>query len=137
MTVDVASLVRRHMRQTSAFTRAEPTRTAPVNVHPEAGEELVGWYRNPPPWDAIVVLFTTLAIHVCEHERTMRVPLEGIVDFEMPASVAEATGLRIRTRDGFRFVRMAGAYGPDNKCKDVFSLTRLLQVLVRRSGSPA
>ncbi len=68
-------------------------------------------------------------------DETMRIEFDRIVGFEMPASVASATGLRLRTTDGIRFVRMAGSYGPDNKFKDVFSLTRVLHVLTRR-GAP-
>lgn len=94
-----------------------------------------GWYSNPPPWTPVILVFTTRAIVICEDDARIRIPFDDIVAFKMPTSVSEATGLRIRTRDGFCFVRMAGAYGPDNKFKDVFSLTRLLQVLTRRTAS--
>lgn len=131
MALDIGSLVRRYMRQTSAFVPAEPTNTVPVNVGLDVGEEFIGWYTNPPPWTRVILVFTTRAIIICENSLVMRIPFDEIVDFKMPASVAEATGLRIRIRDGFRFVRMAGAYRPENKFKDVFSLTRLLQVITR------
>jgi hypothetical protein len=114
--------------------RREPSLPLPLSLDP--GEVLVGWYRNPPPWEATIVIFTSLAVYVAEDGRLTRTALEAIVDYQTPADKVSATGVRIRTADGFRFIRMAGRYGPDGKFGDVFNFINILHVLVSRTKKP-
>ncbi|XYH92487.1 hypothetical protein ACMHYB_31990 [Sorangium sp. So ce1128] len=106
----------------------------PVPISLAAGEVPVGWYRNPPPWEECVILFTSVAVYAADAGSVTKTSFEEIVDYETPKDKVSVTGVRIRTADGFHFVRMAGRYGPDGKFGDVFNLLMILQVLVRRNN---
>ncbi len=45
-------VVRRHMKGTSGFTLCDEANDAPVNLSLTEGESVIGWYRNPAPWEA-------------------------------------------------------------------------------------
>jgi len=129
----IRSLVRRHMRDTGAFTPAESTMHAPVVVNLDLGEELIGWYRNPPPWEQEFVLFTTDAIICADTMGTVRIPISRIVDYDTPTKEPAPTQLWVRTRDETYRIRIAGSHGPQNRFKDIFSLTMLIQALIALS----
>jgi len=133
----VYSVVRRNMKHVSqgAFSSSsddlEPLKdTLPL----EDGEELVGLYRNPMPWADTRVVFSTKALYTIEGQDVARVPLHEIIGYESPKSKVEVTGVRVLTNDGFRFVRVAGSFGPNGNRKDAFSFIMTLRGLV--SGSP-
>jgi hypothetical protein len=44
------------------------------------------------------------------------------------------TGVRILTKDGFRFARVAGSFGPSGNQKDAYSFIMVLRALVQ--GDP-
>jgi hypothetical protein len=41
----------------------------------------------------------------------------------------DVSAVRVRTPEGFCFLRMAGAHGPEDKFKDVFSLMMVLKAV--------
>lgn len=133
MSLNTTSLIRRHMKRSPTFIACDDLTSLPLPLSLDAGEALVGWYRNPPPWESTIVIFTSLAVYVAESESITRTALEAIVEYETPPDKAGVTGVRIRTADGFRFVRMAGRYGPNGKFGDVFNFIMVLQALVLRS----
>ena len=57
-----------------------------------------------------------------------------IVGYESPKSKTNVTGVRMLTKDGFRFVRIAGYFGPNRNRKDVYSFIMLLRALI--PGTP-
>lgn len=142
MPVLVYSVVRRHMKRTSpgAFTRYEEGAVLPselASLVTSAEERIVGWYRNPAPWQDALILFTSDAMYVVEAGRTYRLAVADIVGYESPKSKADVTGLRVLTRDGFRFVRVAGSFGPNGNQKDAFSFLMVVHALVPRTpGAP-
>ena len=110
MAVLVYSVVKRHMKRSSAFVvagDAEP----PHSISTSPSERLIGWYQNPPPWENYFIFFTSEAIHLVGKACIERVPLEAIVGYESPPSKIGVTGLRLLTTDGVRFVRIAGTTG--------------------------
>lgn len=137
MTGPVYSIVRRNMKHTSdgAFLSSsedlEPVRDLLVL---EEGEGLVGLYRNPTPWADVRVAFSTKALYLIEGRDVVRISLSEIIGYESPKSKVEVTGVRVLTNDGFRFVRVAGSFGPNGNRKDVFSFIMTLRGLI--SGSP-
>ncbi|AUX44002.1 uncharacterized protein SOCE26_054610 [Sorangium cellulosum] len=78
-------------------------------------------------------MFTSMAVCTVDAGRVTKISLDKIVDYETPKDKLNVAGVRIRTADGFHFVRMAGRYGPDGKFGDVFSLLMVLQVLATRN----
>jgi hypothetical protein len=98
----------------------------------DAGEVMVGCYQNPPPWEQSQIIFTDVSLHVLDSEKSMKVRWSDIVDYEPPDPVGRPDGVRLQTRDGIRFVRIAGAYGPDGKFRDAFSLAMVLRSLLGR-----
>ncbi|WP_257457575.1 hypothetical protein [Archangium lipolyticum] len=130
MALMIAALIRRNMKESTAFKVSDGHSAAPLSMELPAGESLVGWYKNPPPWEESLVAFTDKAIYALEKQQIVRIALDDIIDCESPPSKNEAVGVRVRTRDGFRFIRMAGSRGPQGKFKDVFDLLMILKVII-------
>lgn len=130
MSVPMLSLIRRHMKRSAAFSPCENVADLPVPISLERGEALVGWYRNPSPWEDNVVVFSTLAVYDVNAERVLKTRFDEIVEYETPKDKANATGVRLQTADGFRFVRIGGRHGPNGKFADVFDFLMILQVIV-------
>jgi hypothetical protein len=119
------------MKRTSpnAFTVYGCAGELPARLSLAPDESVIGWYRNPSPWEHNLIIFTSAALYLVDDERVERVALEDIVDYETPKSKTDMTGVRVKTRDGFRFVRIAGSFGPNGNQKDAYSLIMILQVL--------
>jgi hypothetical protein len=132
MPVLVYSVVRRHMKRTGRFVVFDTGCPIPTPVHVSMlpGETMVGWYRNPPPWENCWVVFTSEAIYMVDETRVERLALSEIVDYEEPRSKVDATGVRVRTRHGFRFVRIAGCHGPGGQFKDVYNFIMAIRGLI-------
>ncbi len=131
MGVVVYSVVRRYMTHTSpgTFTRFDGSQELPVKISLTPGDAIVGWYRNPPPWERYFVVFTQEAIYVVDDERVERIAVTDIVGYESPKSKTDITGLRVLTRDGFRFVRISGSFGPGGSHKDAFSFFSVIRAI--------
>ena len=125
-----SSVVRRHMKGTSGFAAAAENAALPASVTLDGDEALVGSYRNPAPWEETSLVFTSEAIWIVEGDKTERMALRDIVGYESPGTKSGVTGLRVRTRDGFRFIRIAGAYGPNGKYKDFIGFMMVLRAVV-------
>lgn len=132
MTALVYSVVRRHMKHTSpgSFTRHKEGAALPVDLSASADETVVGWYRNPAPWQDSLIIFTSKALYVGEAGQLERIAVSEVVGYEDPTSKAEVTGVRILTKAGFRFVRIAGSFGPSGNQKDAYSLIMVLRALI-------
>lgn len=130
MALLVAALIRRHLKHSSAFTAHKDGSTEPSLANMKPGESLVGWYHNPAPWENASVAFTDKAIYTIEDRQTVRTAFEDITGYQIPTSKQNVAGIRIQTRDGIRFIRMAGSYGPAGKYKDAFSLIMILRAII-------
>ena len=131
MAVLVYSVVKRHMKRTSpgAFTEYDGSTGMPVELALGPGETIVGWYRNPEPWQGCLIVFTSEAFYVVDHGRTDRIAVADIVGYEDPKSKNDATGVRVLTKDGFRFVRIAGSFGPSGNQKDAYSFIMVVRAV--------
>lgn len=136
MALLIDSVIRRNLKESPYFTTPMPGRRPPAVATWGEGEDLVGWYVNPPPWQEDVLVFTDGAIYASGPSGEVRVGWSQVTDYETPKSKREVSGIRIRNPDGFAFIRIAGTHGPEGKFKDVFALTMILQSLLR-SGSRA
>lgn len=116
---------------TGAFTRAEGdgTARAPLERAVRAGETVVGWYQNPPPWSGSIVVFTNEAIYSSDGKRVARIAIHDIRGYEDPHSKADVTGVRILTTKRSRFVRVAGSFGPNGNRKDAYSFIMVVRAL--------
>ncbi|XYH92479.1 hypothetical protein ACMHYB_31950 [Sorangium sp. So ce1128] len=134
MGVLVYSVVRRHMKHASpgAFTRYEEGAALPVEFTPSPGETIVGWYQNPAPWQDAFIVFTSEALYTVDGGRIGRLAVADIVGYEDPKSKTDVTGVRVLTKDGFRFVRIAGSFGPSGNQKDAYSFIMVLRALIPR-----
>ncbi len=132
MAVLVYSVVRRHMKRTSpgAFTRYEEGAVLPVDVSPGPGETIVGWYRNPAPWQDAFIVFTSEAFYVVDGGRIDRIAVADMIGCEDPKSKSDVTGVRVLTKDGFRFVRIAGSFGPSGNQKDAYSFIMVVRAVL-------
>ncbi|SRR6266542_2852923 len=128
MALVMSSVIRRHLKDAEAYVDARET-PPPIQFDFKA-EEVVGWYRNPPPWEEAYVAFTTSALYIFDGTQQTRVPFDDIMHYEVPESKDESTGVRLRTRDGIAFVRFAGRSGPLGKFSDAFALVGLLRAVV-------
>lgn len=136
MGVPVYSVVRRHMKRTSdrAFTVFDGSEPLPLELSLAPGESVVGWYRNPAPWERNLIVFTSEALYLVDDARIDRVGIKDLVGYESPHSKAEVTGVRLLTTDGFRFVRVAGSFGPNGNQKDAYSFIMVVRALI--PGTP-
>lgn len=112
------SVVRRHMKQTSGFTLSDGSNPPPVTLDLGEGESLIGWYRNPPPWEGSLLVFTSNAIWTVERGVTERVRLADIVGYESPGDERGSDRPASPNTRRFRFMRVAGSFGPFGKYKD-------------------
>ena len=129
MALALNSAIRRHMKRTGRYFEPGASGGAPDIVGLPSDESILGWYRNPEPWERCWILFTDKAIYSSDEGRVERIQLTEILDYEFPKSKIDVTGVRVRTRDGFRFLRASGSFGPEGNQKDAFSLIMVLGVL--------
>ena len=132
MTWITSSVVRRHMKRTSpgAFTPSDHKEQLPVALSLTNDESVIGWYRNPPPWETCLIVFTSEAFYIIDAEHVDRVTWDSLVGYENPESKADVTGIRVLTNDGFRFVRVAGSFGPHGHQKDAYSFLMIVRALI-------
>lgn len=130
------SLVRRYMKYTDNYHDVRSRRTADTSRLPtlEEGEELVGWYQNPEPYEGSVLYFTSTSIISQEPEQTSRVRAEDIVGFDVPDSKTEALGVHLQTKEGQRFIRIAGHHG--RSYSDAFCLIPLVHAMIGPARKP-
>jgi hypothetical protein len=128
----VYSVVRRHMKRTSerAFTTFDGAGALPIELLLEPGETVVGWYQNPSPWERSVIVFTSEALYSVDEGRIDRIAVKDIIGYENPASMRDITGVRVLTKDGFRFVRVAGCFGPNGNQKDAYNFIMVVRGLI-------
>ena len=72
------------------------------------------------------------AFIIVDGGRIERIAVGDIVGYESPESKADVTGVRVRTKDGFRFVRVAGCFGPGGNRKDAYSFLMVVRALIPR-----
>jgi hypothetical protein len=132
MAVLVYSVVRRHMKDTSdgAFTVLDGVGELPAKLSLVPGETLVGSYRNPPPWEHCWIVFASESIYLVDEHRAERISIGDIVGYESPGSKSDVTGVRVLTKHGFRFVRVAGCFGPNGNQKDAYSFIMVIRALI-------
>jgi hypothetical protein len=130
----IRAVVRRHMKETGRFVDADCLDDFPAPLTLAADESLIGWYRNPEPWANCFVVFTDKSIYSVEGDNSIRIDMDDIIDYESPKSKKYVSGLRVRVRDGFRFVRIAGSFGPYGQYKDAFSFMNVVRRLVARNA---
>jgi hypothetical protein len=120
------------MKRTSpgAFTVFNTTQEPPINVNVAPSEPLIGWYQNPPPWEDCVIVFTPEAFYIVNDGRVDRIAIKDIIGYESPKSKTDVTGVRILTKDGFHFVRVAGYFGPNGNQKDAYSFIMVVRALI-------
>lgn len=76
----IYSVVRRHMKSVAGYV---PHGAAPLPVTFDAsGEGLLGWYRNPPPFDEAYVVFTDQAIHTRAPSGWLRLAYADVAGYE-------------------------------------------------------
>jgi hypothetical protein len=126
----IGSVVLRHMKRSPHFSRSTSGVSAELSMDLDDGEVIVGTYTNPPPWDCCQLVFTNTAIRIVDNEQLVEIPWIEIVDYEPLDPNASIDGVRLRTRDGIRFIRIAGAYGPEGKFKDAFNLAMVLRSIL-------
>ena len=138
------SVIRRHMKATGRYLEPSKGVECPVGAKISGDERLLGWYQNPEPWQNCFIAFTDKAIYNVEPREVVRLDLRNIVGIETPKKGTKMSGVRVRTPDGFRFLRIMGAHGVSGKVKasleriglggrtqnDVINLVQVLRVLV-------
>ncbi|WP_242393843.1 hypothetical protein [Anaeromyxobacter oryzisoli] len=126
MAFPVRAVVRRHMARTGRFYDGAPA-DLPLKVLPWKQENVIGWYRNPSPWEPCVVVFTESAIYSIEDKDVVRIEVNDILGYEFPKSKQNVSGVRVQTSKGDVFVRIAGTRGPDGGIKDAFDFIMVIK----------
>ncbi len=129
MAFDIRSLIRRHWKDVPAFTFSEQL-PAGAHFHSSAGEHVIGWYENSPPYAAEHVVFTTAAIWTVGACDSACIPYAEISGYVMPDTKAGVRVLRIVTEKGDRLVQMSGRHGPGGRFEDPFVLISFLRAIV-------
>jgi hypothetical protein len=118
------------MKHTPRFTRVDEQNPLPFELALAEGESVVGWYRNPPPHEESVLVFTSNAIWIGEAGAFERIDIRDIISFESPRKRPGVEGLSVETTRGSRFMRASGSYGPHGNFKDYISVLNVLRALV-------
>ena len=82
-----------------------------------------------------MIVFTSQALHLINNARVDRIALSDVMDCEIPTSEEGVTGFRVITKDGFRFVRMAGRSGPHEDHTVAFSYIDIVARLNRENAT--
>lgn len=122
------------MKRTERFVEADSLEAFPVPGAIGPGESLIGWYVNPSPWDRCYVVFTDKAIYSVEDGKWLRIGVDEMTGYEFPKSKDEVAGVRVRKKDGFLFVRVAGSRGPYGRYKDVFDFMMVVGKIAGDDG---
>jgi hypothetical protein len=147
MALVLYSVIRRHMKATGRYFELKDGRACPVLASLPSGEDLLGWYENPAPWEESFIAFTDRAIYGIERGDVVRIDLADLVGYEAPEKRLDVTGIRVRTRDGFRFLRVAGTHAAregnaealkrvdlgDRRFSDAWSLVQVLHAVAGAS----
>ncbi len=118
MALVLYSVLRRHMKPTGRYFEPRADLPAPPVMGLPSGETVLGWYENPEPWQESLLIFTDNAIYSINGSEIVRIGIDEIVGYDMPSKTTDVTGVRVRTRDGFRFLRIAGSHRAKGKTKD-------------------
>ncbi len=135
MALMLYSILRRNLKNTGRYFEPSQESEQPRPDGLDEDEVLLGWYRNPEPWENCVLVFTDRAIYSVEPAKSFRLMLNDIEGYETPDSKSQLIGVRIRTSDGFRFLRVAGSTGADGKFRDAFGLITVIQAVLRSRTS--
>jgi hypothetical protein len=127
------SVVRRYMKRTPGFTLVSEQNPLPFKLALIEGETAVGWYRNPPPHENSVLVFTSNAIWIGEAGEFERIDIRDIISVELPSKRPGVKGLSVETTRGYRFMRASGSFGPFGNSKDYISLQMVVQAIVHGS----
>jgi hypothetical protein len=125
----MGSVVLRNMKRSPHFHRRDDGPSTPL-VALDPGENVVGTYQNPAPWERNQIVFTDDGLYLIDDAQTLKVRWSDIVDYETLDPFGNVDGVRLRMRDGIRFVRIAGAYGPDGKFRDAFNFAMVIRSLL-------
>jgi hypothetical protein len=130
MPLALRSVLRRHLGRHSPehFREIVDGATCEWSAHVVNGESVLGEYRNPAPYERTTIVFTDRAIYSFG-DPVIRVALESISGHESPANKQTVTGLRIRTDEGFRFLRVSGPQPPRGSAKDAFMLLMVIRAI--------
>jgi hypothetical protein len=130
----IVSLVRRYMKGCPSFVQNDGSKRVPLEIPLDAGERIIGWYSNPPPWERILVLFSTNAIYSVENGEIEKTLWSDVIGYESPTSKADIQGVALQTVHGPRFVRVAGSHGPSGKYKDAFGFVMIVRAMRTTGG---
>jgi hypothetical protein len=126
------SLILRNMKHARGFDTGGAATAMAASLPIGANEQLVGVYRNPPPWQTSSLLLTDEAIYAVDQGAApRRIAWAEIVDYDGPPDKREVENVTVRTRTESITLRIAGSHGPDGKFKDAFSFGQILNVLTR------
>lgn len=134
MSLNISSLVRRNMKSTGSFAICQNDEEYSSVIDLADGEKMIGCYRNPAPWEGVILWFSTEAIYCIEDSSQLKISFRDICSYELPKSKTNVTGLRVRTADKFYYLRMAGCRGPNGKYKDVFNFIMILKMIISNKG---
>jgi len=124
----MGSVVLRNFKRSPHFFRGAGSVTGMLPL--QARETVVGIYRNPAPWEGSQVVFTDDGLWLADSDQILKIQWSDIVDYETLDPNGNVDGVRLRTKDGIRFARIAGAYGPDLKFRDSFNFAMILRSLL-------
>lgn len=130
----IASIICRNLRGANGFYVISASDSLPVEVELRQNEEVVGCYRNPPPWEDCVLVFTTRALLSIQAKQREGIELDDIVGYEEPRSKVDVTGIRVLTKTGFQFIRIAGQGGAHEQYRDAYRLIMMIRAIM--PGAP-
>lgn len=127
MALNLASVVRRNMKETGRFERD----VAPPGWTPlEATEHVFGTYKNPEPWASASLCFTSAGIWPVDPTGSLLIRWVDLVGWETPEK-ERPQGVIVHTRAGGSvLLRCVGTSGPHGRYKDAFSLLMVVKTVV-------
>ena len=117
------------MKHVPTFNRGEALPELPLQLELDPRETVIGWYRNPAPWEDHVLVFSDAALYSLAPSEFIRLAWKDVMGYQSPESKIDLSGVRVRTPEGFCFVRIAGSHGPEGKFKDAFGLMMVLRAM--------
>ena len=131
MTLLTGSLIRRHLRNLPSFHPLNGSERF-ERYERQPNEELIGWYQ--PSGDENCLVFTSDAIVVIHRDSVGRIPLNAIVEYELPKTKTAVQAVEVRLADQTRrSIPISGVHGAGGRYSDAWSLVQILHMLVRLS----
>ncbi|MHB8420969.1 MAG: hypothetical protein ACYDCL_23100 [Myxococcales bacterium] len=129
MALPMSAVIRRRFKQSKCFF---PYTGGILPLEFDArGEQVVGWYRNPPPLEREYIVLTTTALHYRQDRGWVRLSWDAISKQDWTSETKRSVTIRLWDDTGHEHqLRLNGRFGAGGRFLDSFSLRQVIHAVI-------